>query len=358
MVARGLRLPRRWLAAPFFLWILVAAAFVGAGCASRPGLTWQRYEFERPQMGLPFRIVLYATDGHAATNAAEAAWKRIAELNSILSDYEEQSELSRLSRTAGSGRAIPIGPDLWRVLVRSQEMSRASGGAFDVTVGPLVQLWRRARRQRALPEPDRITAARAAVGWRWVELRYPTRSVRLVAPGMRLDLGAIAKGYALDEALAVLRHQGISRALVSGGGDMVVGEAPPGEPGWKVVVAPLDSPGAPPARTVWLRWASLCTSGDVFQHVEIGGVRYSHIVDPRTGIGLTDHSLVTVIARRGIAADALSTAVSVLGPVAGIRLVERTPSADGLVVRSVVSAGKLQFQTAETGGFRRWERRR
>ncbi len=346
------------MAASLFLGTLVAAAWVGAGCATRPGLPWQRYEFERPQMGLPFRIVLYATDGQVATNAAEAAWKRIAELNSILSDYEEQSELSRLSRTAGSGRSVAIGPDLWRVLIRSEEMARASGGAFDVTVGPLVQLWRRARRQRVLPEPDRITAARAAVGWRRVELRPRTRSVRLVAPGMRLDLGAIAKGYALDEAFAVLRHQGVARALVSGGGDMVVGEAPPGERGWKVAVAPLDAPGAPPARTVWLRWASLCTSGDLFQHVEIGGVRYSHIIDPRTGVGLTDHSLVTVIARRGITADALSTAASVLGPVAGIRLVERTPRAEALVVRSVESAGKLQIEMAETRGFRGWELRR
>ncbi|MSU35564.1 MAG: FAD:protein FMN transferase [Pedosphaera sp.] len=342
-----------WLTAPLFLWILL-----GVGCATRPGVTWQRYEFERPQMGLPFRMVLYTTDGQAATNAAEAAWKRIAELNSILSDYLEQSELSRLSRTAGSGRAIPVGQDLWRVLVRSEKMSRASDGTFDVTVGPLVQLWRRARRQRALPEPDRITAARAAVNWRWIELESRARSVRLVTPGMRLDLGAIAKGYALDEALAVLRHRGVSRALVSGGGDMVVGGPPPGELGWKVAVAPLDVLGAPPPRTVWLRWTALCTSGDVFQHVEIGGVRYSHIVDPRTGVGLTDHSLVTVIARRAVTADALSTAVSVLGPIAGIELVERMRSADALLVRPAESEGEQSFQTAETAGFRRWERRR
>lgn len=338
-------------AAPLFLWM-----FLGVGCVTRHGEALHRYEFEQPQMGLPFRIILYAAERQVATNAAAAAWKRIAELNSILSDYEEQSELSRLSRTAGSGRAVPVGQDLWNVLVRSKEMSQASGGAFDVSVGPLVQLWRRARRQRALPAPDRIAAARAAVSWRWIELQSSARSVRLVTPGMRLDLGAIAKGYALDEALEVLRHHGISRALVSGGGDMAVGDAPPGELGWKVVVAPLDVTGAPPARTVWLRSTSLCTSGDLFQHVEIGGVRYSHIVDPRTGVGLTDHSLVTVIARRAMTADALSTAVSVLGPVAGIELMKRTRGADALLVRPAESAGELRFQTVETGGFRRWER--
>ena len=182
--------------------------------------------------------------------------------------------------------------------------------------------------------------------------------MRLIASGMRLDLGAIAKGYALDEALAVLENQGTPRALVSGGGDMVVGEAPPGEPGWKVAVAPLDVSEAPPSRTVWLRRASLCTSGDVFQHVEIDGVRYSHIVDPRTGIGLTDHSLVTVIAPRGITADALSTAASVLGPSAGIRLVESVSGADGFIVRPSKETDALRFETAETQGFRRWEQYR
>jgi thiamine biosynthesis lipoprotein len=150
---------------------------------------------------------------------------------------------------------------------------------------------------------------------------------------MRLDLGGIAKGYALDEALKVLYAHGLRRALVAGGGDMVAGEPPPGKRGWRIEVAPLDVTNAPPPCYVSLARSGLATSGDLFQHLEIQGQRYSHIVDPRTGIGLTDHSLVTVIARDGMTADSLSTAVSVLGPTRGVRLVEAARGAAALIVR-------------------------
>ena len=128
-----------------------------------------------------------------------------------------------------------------------------------------------------------------------------------------------------DEALQVLRRRGLPQALVSGGGDMAAGEPPPGRAGWRIEVAPLDIPNAPPARFVLLRNRALATSGDVFQRLEIGGVRYSHIVDPRTGLGLTDHSLVTVIAPDCLTADSLATAVSVLGRARGLELIEETP---------------------------------
>jgi thiamine biosynthesis lipoprotein len=304
-----------------------------AGCASRPAAPLARFEYTRPQMGVPFRIVLYAATQRQADAAARAAFTRIEQLNALLSDYEEDSELSRLSATAGQGQAVPVSEDLWRVLAAGQRLAAQTDGAFDLTAGPVVTLWRRARRQHRLPEPERLAAARAAVGYRHLELNARDRSARLLVPGMRLDLGGIAKGYAVDEALKTLRAHGLTRALVSGGGDLVVGDPPPGTKGWRIEVAPLDAPGAPPARFVRLQHRALATSGDVFQHVEIDGVRYSHIVDPRTGVGLTDHSLVTVIARNGLTADALATAVSVLGPKAGLRLVERTAGAAAYIVR-------------------------
>jgi len=160
-----------------------------SGCSSREPAPPQRYEFQRPQMGLPFRLVLYAGDGQSATNAAEAVWTRIADLNARLSDYEEESELSRLSRSSGSGRTIPLSDDLYRVLARGEEISRATEGAFDVTVGPLVQLWRRARRQRELPPPERLASARESVGWQKISLDHRRKTARLQAPDMRLDLG-------------------------------------------------------------------------------------------------------------------------------------------------------------------------
>ena len=336
------------------VWIpcLLLGLLGAMGCRTRPTVSVDsRFEFERPQMGLPFRMVLYAVDADQARRASEAAWSRIAELNTTLSDYEGSSELSLLSKSSGSGRAVPVGQDLWKVLERAEQISRASDGAFDLTVGPLVQLWKRARRQRELPSAERIATARESVGWRWIELAARRHTARLVKPGMRLDPGGIAKGYALDEAAKVLRTQGIRRFLVSGGGDMVAGDAPPGQPGWKVEVGVFDGTNGPPPRFVALKHQALATSGDVFQRAEIGGVRYSHIVDPRTGIGLTDHSLVTMIGPEGMTVDALSKVVSVLGSDRAFPRLRGFRGVQSLVLRQ--PEGRVLC--AETEGFHRWE---
>lgn len=302
-------------------------------------------------MGLPFRIVLYARDRAEAQAAATAAYARIADLNQIMSDYEDDSELTKLSKTAGSGRWVPVSPDLWKVLDRAQQLAHATRGAFDVTVGPVVQLWRRARRQRELPAPERLAAARSAMGYQHLRLDPKTQAALLQRPHMRLDLGAIAKGYATDEAIRVLRQRGIRSALVAGSGDMAFSDPPPGQAGWRIEVAPLDATNAPPARHILLSNCGLATSGDVFQHVEIGGRRYSHIVDPRTGLGLTDHSLVTVVARDGMTADSLSTALSVLGPKEGMAFVRRVAGAEA----HVVSMPNGKIITEETRGFHRFD---
>ena len=308
--------------------LLLAALLLASGCVTpgaQPKPILQRYEFEQAQMGLPFRLILYAESPSKAARAAEAVWSRITELNDILSDYEPDSELNRLSKTSGSGTWVPLGPDLARVLTTANSLSRDSNGAFDVTVGPEVTLWKRARRQRELPSPSAIDAARRSSGWTLVELREHSgrKEAMLVGSGMRLDLGAIAKGYALEEAALVLRQQGIQSFLLAGSGDMVLGDPPPGLPGWRVEAGVFDTPEAPTRQFLSLANTALATSGDSFQRAEIGGVRYSHIVDPRTGIGMTDHGLVTVIAPSAMLADALSTAVSVLGPEDGTTLAAR-----------------------------------
>lgn len=326
-----------------------------SGCRTRriPGSL--RFEFTEPQMGLPFRIVLYADDEPTARRVAGIAFARIAELNSILSDYDDHSELSRLSRSSATGAWVPVSDDLWRVLARGQEFARRSDGAFDLTVGPLVQLWRRARRQRELPPANRLAEAGQATGWSRLELNAVHREVRLGVPGMRLDLGGIAKGYAVQEALRTMAARGISRALVSGGGDMAAGDPPPGKGGWRVELAPIDAPGAPPAQFVTLKRTALATSGDVFQFVEIGGVRYSHIVDPRTGLGLTDHSLVTVMAPDGMTADALATTVSVLGPDDGLRVAKTFRGTEVRIVRQATATG---LDLRQSSGFERYLEKR
>ena len=302
-------------------------------------------------MGLPFRIVLYTESQARAAAAARVAFARVAELNQIFSDYEDDSELTLLSRSSGSGRAVPVSEELWRLLNVAQAMSRRSEGAFDITVGPLVQVWRRARRQRELPTPEVIAEAKSRVGWDKVVLDPRARTAKLLVPGMRLDLGSIAKGRALDEALRVLRAHGITRALVTGSGDMAIGDPPPGRAGWRIELAPLDAPGAPPTRFLSLRNCGFATSGDLFQHVELGGKRYSHIVDPRTGWAMTDHSLVVVIAPDCVTANSLSTTTCVVGPERGLALVAATPGAFARVVRK---PGE-RVEVAESPGFARFD---
>ncbi|MBI2824285.1 MAG: FAD:protein FMN transferase [Planctomycetia bacterium] len=286
-------------------------------------------------MGMQFKVLLYAPDREAANRAAAAAFARIHQLNSVMSDYDPQSELSRLSDTAGQGRAIHTSQDLWNVLVKSQQLAEQTDGAFDITVGPYVKLWRRARREKEMPSRERLDEARAAVGYRFLRLDAAAHTAELLRPGMRLDLGGIAVGYAIDEALAVLANHGITRALVDGSGDIVVGEPPPGEKGWKIGVAPLEAKDGPASRHVVLHNCSVTTSGDVWQFVELGGKRYSHIVDPHTGLGLTDHSTVAVIAADGITADGLATAVSVLGPKRGMALVNSYPKAAAIIIQRI-----------------------
>ena len=283
-------------------------------------------------MGTEFRIVLYAPDQDLADAAADAAFDRIAELEGKLSDYDPDSELVRLGRCSDGvlpTDPIPVSDDLFAVLALAAEVCDASSGAFDVTVGPYVRLWRRAGRQGELPSRARLQEASVSVGTRGLELDPSRRTVRLLAPSMRLDLGGIAKGYAADRAFEIVEERGIGCVLVAGAGDIRLGHAPPGREGWEIGLVELsasDSSPAAPACLV-LADAAISTSGDLERYVELDGKRYSHVIDPRTGWALEERRLVTVIAESGAQADALATAVCVLEAEDGIELVERIPGA-------------------------------
>jgi len=299
-----------------------------AGFGSRPALA--RHEFSAVHMGTQFKIILYCENTHAASFASQA-FERVAEIDAITSDYRQTSELMSVCRTA-VGRKVTVSEDLFRVLEKSQEMSERSDGAFDVTIGPVVQLWRHARRVGVLPDRLRLARAMDLIGYRKLHLDSSDRTVTLELKGMALDLGGIAKGYAVDEAMAVLKRNGVTRALIAAGGDILVSEPPPGSEGWMIGIAPLDTAG-PPERFVCLRDMAISTSGDAHQHVDIGGVRYSHIIDPKTGLGLTGQRSITVVAPVCTLSDALATAVSILGPGRGSSLIESTPGAAALFTR-------------------------
>lgn len=269
-------------------------------------------------MGVRTRIVVYAPAAAAAEAGAAAAYEEIGRLEQVMSDYRPDSEVSRLSAGSG-GPPVRISQDLFVVLEAAQRPAAETGGAFDVTAGPLVRLWREARRTGVMPAAPDVAEARKRVGYGKVVLDPAARTARLTTPGMQLDLGGIGKGYAAQAAVNVLRQRGLPRCLVALAGDIVVGDAPPGEHGWAI-----DTPLLPGGRVV-LADAAVSTSGDTEQFVEIGGVRYSHIVDPRTGLGLTTRAAVTVIAPDGTTADSFATAICVAGAEKGFDLVREHP---------------------------------
>lgn len=275
-------------------------------CAEPPS----RYEFTELHMGMAVTIVLHANDEDAARQAARAGFDRIAELEDVLSDYRAGSEVRQLARRAEEDPDawIPVSQDLFQVLTVALEVARASEGAFDPTLGPLVALWRQTRETGRLPNRATLDSARMRVGWQFLELDAAASAVRLARPGMQLDLGGVAKGFILGEALAVLEQAGAPNAMIQSGGDIVLGEAPPARPGWEIQVG---------GQIGTLSRTAVATSGTGEQFVEIDGVRYAHLLDPHTGLGLTVTRQVTVVGPDPATADALATAAVVLG---------RTPS--------------------------------
>jgi thiamine biosynthesis lipoprotein len=278
-----------------------------------------RFTLVEYHMGIDARLVVYAANKQVVDKACEAAFKRIAQLDDMMSDYRPKSELMRLCAQP-KGTAVKISDDLYRVFERSQTVSRRSDGAFDITVGPLVQLWRKARKNGKAPAPELIEAARKLVGYKKLTLSSKTHSATLAMDRMKLDLGGIAKGYAADEALKVLRQNGIKSALIEMGGDLVLGDSPPKSKGWTVQV-PNDK-----SKELFLHNCAISSSGDTEQFVVIDGKRYSHVVDPKTGQGLTKRIQASIIAKDGFTTDPLSTALTILDKRGRARLLRWYPS--------------------------------
>ncbi|MBX3373148.1 MAG: FAD:protein FMN transferase [Phycisphaeraceae bacterium] len=299
--------------------MLVACLLLPAACRAEPA---GRHTFTEPAMGVAARITVVAPSADAARPAVRAAFDRIAAIESALSDWQADSEAMRLcARGRGSW---PAGDDLRQVLARSIEIHAATDGAFDPTLGPLTALWRAARRDGRVPPEGARRDARARSGLDAVHLDPDRGHVTLAKAGMRFDFGGIGKGYAADEALAVLAQYGFDAALVELGGDLAIGGAPPGCAGWTVQVDPGLSDEAP--FTLVLEHAGVATSGDREQHVvDSEGLVHSHILDPRTGEPVTHRIAVAVIAPDATMADALASALSVLGPRDAARILARLP---------------------------------
>ena len=267
----------------------------------------QFFQESQSHMGTKWHIALYAADAEAANMALKRAWREIGEINDCLSNYSANSELNRFCRTSPHASPIHVSKHLATVLHAATKVSRQSDGYFDVTIGPIANLWRRARAKHALPETHRLMAAREKVNWQFVEFGPEPRQVRISKAGVKIDLGGIAKGYAVDRAISILQAAGIQSALVNGGGDLRAIGTTPKSDGWNVEIANVKSNDK--RRAVTLHNAALATSGDAWNYLEIGGKRYSHLIDPKTGIGSTRRLSVSVYALTCMQADAMASAL-------------------------------------------------
>lgn len=280
-------------------------------CSERASAqAYRRFAFHRGLMGTQFNLIFYAPDSLKAGQVRDLVYARMDTLNQIMSDYLDGSELNRLSATAGTKQWVTVSPTLFDVLQKAQAIAQASNGRFDPTIGPLSLLWRRAVRRNEFPDKRTLRRARRAVGYRFVELDSTRRAVRLTQPRMRLDLGGIGQGYAIDEASEVLSRLGIRSALLDVGGDVRVSDPPPDQAGWRVFVG-SGKAGETDTLTLVLHHAAVTTSGDTHRYLLHNGRRYSHIMNPRSGLGLQKFRRVTVLAPDGVRADALTKVFSV-----------------------------------------------
>ena len=295
-------------------------------------------------MGTQFTVTLYAPDSLLARRAYNQVSARMDTLNQVMSDYLDNSEINRLSQTGGSGQWVPVSKPLYSVLQKASKIARLSGGRFDPTIGPLSQLWRRAVRQQAFPSATNRRRARRAVGYQFIKFDSLSQAIRLKKPGMRLDVGGIGQGYAVDEAAVVLKQAGIQSFLLDLGGDVLAGSPPPDRPeGWRIDVGSGTNSRTDPADTlvVLLKNAAITTSGDTYRRLDIDGRRYSHIMNPRSGLGLRHFVRATVMAPEGYRADALTKVFSVVSPQKRRSLARRFPDVKIWIIEN--KKGRLRW---------------
>jgi len=329
------------------LWVLISFILLSQIPANAASLS--RYSGTRRCMGVTWTVTAFAESLSKAEKAITAALDEVSRLEQVLSDYKPTSELCQLSALAPTLSPTPVSPELWEVLVQATAWRDRSHGAFDPTVGVFTDLWRKSRQTKRMPLARQLVAARNASGPDTLRLE-DGHKVSLLKPDMRLDLGGIGMGFAIDQGLNILKVNDIVAGMIDASGDIGVIGRPPNSAGWRVEV---DALGRQPEKNrcedlppffITLEDASVTTSGDAFQAVEIEGIRYSHIVDPRTGIGVVGSTGVTVIAPDATTADALATTLSVLGPEAGCEFVEQTKDCSARFVW--YEAGQIRVQTS------------
>jgi thiamine biosynthesis lipoprotein len=318
----------------FVACLIVVALYFSAG----PGKHVELDSRHRMVMGTFARVVVIAKDSDDAGKCIESAFAQINKVDDSMSDYKSDSEISRVNRE-GFRKAVKLSQSTYDVLQRSIEFSELTDGAFDITVGPLVELFREAKEKNVLAEQDEIDDAKSKVGFEKLKLDNENRTVQFTVEGMQLDLGGIAKGYAVDKAVETMQSRGAISGMVDLGGDIRCFGAPlKGRDHWVIGLQNpdigRDSAGPEVLLKLKMTNGAIATSGDYQQYILIEGKRYSHIIDRKTGTSSEGLSSVTIIADNATNADALATAVSIMGSEKGLELIENIPGTEAILITS------------------------
>lgn len=319
---------------------MLAVFSIGIACAdcTHPP---EEVSLARLKMGTVVEITALGQDRESLQGAVEAAFDEIERAESLMSSFREGSDVDRLNRSAG-GPPVAVDPEVYWILERSVGISAQSGGAFDVTVAGLRGVWSIDPEHPRIPAPAEIEQRLPLVGFRNMVLEKGYKA-GLLKPGMRVDLGGIAKGYAVDRAIETLMKHGVTMAMVNAGGDLRTLGKHGGRP-WMVGIQDPRNKGEILGKFPVADMA-VATSGDYEKFIEQGGKRYCHIIDPRSGRPAAKVRSVTVIAREAWLADAMATALFVLGPEGGMTLVEKTPGLEAMMI-------DLEGRILETKGMK------
>ena len=333
----------RLIVGGFFTIVLLAGAAVtacrkGAVPPAQPRLV----ERVGTAMGSELRLTAWTADEAAARSAFDAAFKEFDRLDALMSVWRAGSDVLRMNAAAGE-RAVPVSADVRNALRTARQISEWTGGKFDVTFGALADVWKFDHDQdNTIPDGAAIHRRLPLIDYRQLEIDEDAGTVFVTRKGMRVHLGGIGKGYAVEHAVTLMRGAGLRDFMIQAGGDLYVAGRNDGRP-WRLGINDPRGPAGRSFATIELTDGTFSTSGDYARSFVKDGVRYHHLLDPATGQPARGCRSVTIVADSPLLADGLSTGVFILGPVEGMALIERLPQVEGVIVTAknevLVSSG-------------------
>ena len=302
----------------------------------------RKFSYSEMKMGSAFNLIIVSADSNKANHLARKSYELVDSLSHIFSNYDSSSELSKINASAG---LLPykMSPAMLDLVQKSQYAYIQTKGAYDISIGPLSSLWRNARKAKLFPEASTVLATKKLVSFAQVKINKRLGTIFLPNADMQLDFGGIAKGYIAQWVINYLKANGIQQALADAGGDIVMSGAPLNQKGWLIGVNLPETTDDLLNKKLQLSNCSVATSGDVYQFIEYKGVKYSHIINPLTGYGVTNLRNVTIIAKTGATADWLATACSIL-PIKEAKQLAISHQAALLI--TTLKNGKLVFEAS------------